>query len=150
MIRPLGSRVAAALLTLALGACAFEPGSPASRLADAMRRWDEAGLRSYELTLNRICFCPQANVPVRVRVEDGIVVSRTVVATGAPIQDNFAPWYPDVPGLFVEVQKAYAQADDVRVRFDAETGIPLSIEVDYSRRAIDDEVRWTTEGLQPL
>ncbi|MBX3147675.1 MAG: hypothetical protein KF785_12995 [Gemmatimonadales bacterium] len=150
MKHSLGTRVTLALLTLALGACAFEPGSPASRLADAMRRWDEAGLRSYELTVNRVCFCPQANIPVRVRVEDGLVVSRTVVATGAPIQDDLAPWYPDVPGLFVEIQRAYAQADDVRVRFDGETGVPISLEVDYSRQAIDDEVRWTTEGLKPL
>ncbi len=150
MIRSLRTRLAVSLLAVLLGGCAFEPGSPAGRLADAMHRWEQAGIRSYELTVTMACFCPHADIPIRVRVENGTVVSRTNAATGTPISDHLASRYPDVPGLFTEIQRAYAQADDVTVRFDPDTGIPTSIEVDHSRRAVDDEVRWTTSELNRL
>lgn len=146
----LRTRLAAPLLALLVGACAFEPGSPAGRLADAMHRWEQAGIQNYELTVIRTCFCPHANLPVRVRVENGTVVSRTAAATGVPISEDLASRYPDVPGLFNEIQRAYAEADDVTVRFDQDTGVPITIDVDHSRQAIDDEVRWTTEGLHRL
>ncbi len=143
--------IALGVVLALLGGCVFEPGSPASRLADAMQRWDRAGIRDYEVTVSVMCFCGfPAGSPVRVRVEDGVVVSRTFVDSGDPVPAQFAARFPDVPGLFVEVQKAYVEADEVEVRFDSALGFPTVIDVDRTRNAIDDEVRWTTEGLQRL
>jgi len=141
-------RLLIALLVLtACGGDGFLAGTRfAFDLRTARARWENSGIDSYEITVRRICFCLLTD-PVRIVVEDGVVVSRTVMTTGQPLATGQAEYYPDVPGLFAIVDEAMAEADDVDTAFDATYGFPSLINVDWAADYVDDEVTYRTEGF---
>ncbi len=142
--------LAAGLLVLA--ACG--DGNPVGTqlilsLRAAHARWQSSGIDSYEITVRRACFCGFID-PVRVRVVDGAIVSRTVVATGEPVPASYAELIPDVRGLFAIVEEAAIDADDLDTRFDPVYGFPAEIAIDWDEVAVDDEVVYVAEGFTPL
>lgn len=143
-------RTSLAIVLLALTACGDGlPSAPLFVRRAALERWQHSGIDSYELTVQRICYCLSTE-PVRVRVENGVVVSRTFVSTGQPVPSSYASLYPDVPGLFAIVEEAARDADDLETRFDATYGFPTEISIDWEERAVDDEVTYRTEAFTIL
>jgi hypothetical protein len=57
---------------------------------------------------------------------------------------------PTIDALFARLAKAMQKADDVDARYDAETGVPTSINVDWMTNAIDDEIGYSATELVPL
>lgn len=142
--------LAAALLLL--GACG--DGDPVGTgfvlsLRAAQARWESSGIESYEITVRRLCFCGFVE-PVRVRVVDGTIVSRTVVPSGEPVPLDYAGYIPDVPGLFAIVEEAAVAADELEASFDAVYGFPTEISIDGDEIAVDDEIVFLTEALTPI
>ena len=142
-------RTSLTIALLALAACG--DGLPVSTgfvlsLRAAQERWQSSAIDSYELTVRRICYCLSVDA-VRVTVENGVVVSRTFAATGAPVPSTYADLYPDVPGLFAIVEEAARSADDVDTRFDATYGFPAEISIDWDEVAVDDEISYRTESF---
>lgn len=140
-------RTSLTIALLALAACG--DGLPVSThfvltLRAAHHRWQASGIDSYELIVRRICYCLSVD-PVRVRVVNGVVVSRTFVSTGDPVPSAYAELYPDVPGLFAIVEEAARDADDLDTRFDATYGFPAEIAIDWNATMVDDEVTYRTE-----
>lgn len=119
---------------------------PIASLRAARARWESAGINSYEMTVRRLCFCVLTD-PVRIVVEDGVVISRTVMTTGQPLATREAEYYPDVPGLFAIVEEAIREADDFDSAFDATYGFPTLISVDWAADYVDDEIVYRTEGF---
>jgi hypothetical protein len=115
-------------------------------LAAARARWAGAGVDSYQITVRRHCFCGFVD-PVRVTVEDGVIVSRTVVTTGDPVPALLAEYFPDIPGLFTIVEEAAADADDFETEFDATYGFPAVISIDWAESYVDDEVVYRTDAF---
>jgi hypothetical protein len=115
-------------------------------LRAARARWERSAIDSYEITVRRLCFCGFVE-PVRVKVENGVVVSRTVAATGDPLPPTYAPYYPDVPGLFAIVEEAASDADDLDTSFDASYGFPAEISIDWDEMTVDDEIVYRTEAF---
>lgn len=141
-------RLTAVLATAALAAgCATDPN--AGNLDRARAAWLAHGPASYEITVQRYCFCASVD-PVRIRVKHGLVVSRTVTTTGAPLAAELADLYPAVPGLFDLVEDAYRRAYKVGVTFNAEFGYPENTVIDYIGNAIDDELTVRAFGLDPI
>ena len=138
--------LAAALL--ALTACGGDGFLSSTRFVASLRaaraRWESRGIDSYELTVRRLCFCGFVE-PVRVKVVDGVIVSRTVVPTGEPVLEVYASSYPDVPGLFAIVEQASLDADEFDTDFDADYGYPTEISIDWIENAVDDEVVYLAE-----
>lgn len=118
-------------------------------LRAARARWEGSGIGSYEMTVRRVCFCGFVD-PVRIKVENGVVVSRTVASTGQPLPATYADLYPDVPGLFAIVEQAATDADDFDTTFDATYGFPAEISIDWERGMADDEVAYRTEAFTIL
>src|SRR5688500_8352907 len=135
---------------LVLTACGGDGFLASTRFAFDLRSAraprESAGVDSYEMTVRRLCFCVLTG-PVRIVVEDGVVVSRMVMTTGQPLATGQAEYYPDVPGLFAIVDEAMAEADDVDTAFDATYGFPSLINVDWAADHVDDEVTYRTEGF---
>lgn len=119
---------------------------PITSLRAARARWESAAVDSYEMTVQRLCFCGLTD-PVRIGVEDGVVISRTVVTTGQPLATREAEYYPDVPGLFAIVEAAIKDADDFDVAFDATYGFPALISIDWAADYVDDEIVYRIEGF---
>jgi hypothetical protein len=115
--------LAAALLVLTACGDGFLAGTRfVTSLRAARARWASSGIDSYELTVRRLCFCGFVE-PVRVKVVDGAIVSRTIVSTGEPVPAMYASAYPDVPGLFAIVEEAANEADDLITNSMRATGI---------------------------
>lgn len=115
-------------------------------LRAARARWESAGVDSYQLIVRRLCFCGFVE-PVRVTVENGAIVSRTIVATGDPLPASLAEDYPDVPGLFAIVEEAAQDADDFETEFDPSYGFPALISIDWAANYVDDEIVYRTESF---
>lgn len=139
--------LAAALL--GLSACGGDGLFTSTRLVHNVRaaraRWESSGISSYAMTVRRLCFCGFVE-PVRVTVDDGVVVSRIVVSTGDPVPASLVQYYPDVPGLFAIIEHAGANgADGLRFEFHPSYGFPTAINVDWAENTADDEVSYRTE-----
>lgn len=104
-------------------------------------RWEAVGLETYVYDVQRSCFCPvEAVGPVRVRVENGAIVSRTYPQTGDTVRTAFADVFPTIDGLFDVLERAIEQdAADIQVTWDPDTGVPLSFFIDYIANAVDEE-----------
>ena len=140
-------RTSLAMALLALAACGDGlPLAPQFVLRAAHERWQRSGIDSYELTVRRICYCLSVDA-VRVKVENGVVVSRTFAGTGDPVPTTYASLYPDVPGLFAIVEEAARDADDLDTRFDPTYGFPVEISIDWYEVAVDDEISYRTESF---
>lgn len=116
----------------------------------AWNRWQEQALGSYTYTLTVGCFCP-ALLGVEVVVRDGEVVR----LDGKPYDPaatvpGFDGRPPTVDHLFDVLAQDQQSADEVTTRYDEVTGVPISIEVDHMANAIDDEISYRVERLQPL
>jgi hypothetical protein len=140
--------LAAALLVLT--ACGGDGFLASTRFVTSLRaaraRWASSGIESYELTVRHLCFCGFVE-PVRVKVVDGTIVSRTVVSTGEPVPAVYSSYYPDVPGLFAIVEEAANDADELDAAFDPSYGYPAEISIDWIENAVDDEEAYLAETL---
>ena len=142
-------RTSLAIASLALAACGDGlPVSPRFLLTfrAARERWQSRGIASYELTIRRLCYCGLVD-PVRVRVVDAVIVSRTVVPTGEPVPAVYERYFPDVPGLFAIVEQAMVDADELDAKYDPVYGFPSEINIDWIENAIDDEVTYSAEAF---
>jgi hypothetical protein len=123
---------------LALASCDDDPVSPFG-LFVAKAQWERANIDSYGMTVLVSCEC-LVTFPVRVTVSGGVIVSRVNALTGEPVVETAAASFPDVAGLFAILDKASAEADDVRVEYDARYGFPTVISIDWLEEHVDDEV----------
>lgn len=129
-----------ALVVLGVGGCGLTgPDRSLDQFNEAKSLWDRTNPANYAVTVQRLCFCASVE-PVRIVVQNRLVISRTVVSTGAPLPGNFNGLYPDIPGLFATIKDAYTQADAITVSFDRQYGFPSDATIDYIKNAIDDEL----------
>jgi len=140
-------------LLAALGGCSNPIGPSAEgELQMAKAQWDQIGMTSYTFELRRACYCGYADAGYRVRV---VVANGTAIdAYNTDLEATLTPAHlatmPTIEGLFTIIRNAIDQsADRIRVRYDAQTGVPLSINIDYRRNAIDDELSIAVYSLDP-
>jgi hypothetical protein len=126
-----------------------------SQQADLLRaqsRWERSRSGDYVYQTATMCFCMQEYVaPVDVTVIDGEVAS-VVYATDAFTGDVPEPQrFTSVEGLFAFVQDAIdREAVSINVTYDAQTGYPTSVFVDYDARMADEEHGFTATNVRPL
>jgi len=113
-----------------------------TELERAEAKWDRFGPDSYVYAIRRICYClVEESGPVRVRVESGVAVEWTYVATGNPLPETARPRFPSVDGLFDILHEAYAEnAHDVHVSYDPALGYPTDFAIDYEEQVADEEL----------
>lgn len=120
-----------------------------AELQESRGRWQREGASDYELTLQRICFCPhELTQPVVVGVRNGRIVTVRVAATGRPVDPEYVAVYPDVAGLFWIVEDAIdGDAASIDVEYDPQRGFPTRVDLDYDRSAYDDEMLFAVHGF---
>jgi hypothetical protein len=130
------------LLAAGLTACSDDPATPKTdEHATAKQRWQQAGVREYDLTQWRDCFCMLGGREVLLRVRANGLSSATLVEEGRDLSAAELQWYCTVDSLFSFVEQARAAAPaSLIVEYDALLGYPLRISVDYSTQIADDEI----------
>jgi hypothetical protein len=124
-----------------------------TELERAEARWERSGPESYVYAVQRICYClVEETGPVRVRVEDGLAVEWTYVASGNPLPETARPRFPTVDGLFAILREAYGEdAHDIVVSYDQDLGYPTEFSIDYEEQVADEELGMrVTEAPVPI
>ncbi len=116
----------------------------------AWERWKQQGLTDYTYRLTVGCFCP-ALMGVPVAVKDSSVTEVDGKRYDADRSvTGFANTQPTIDGLFVELGQALEDADDVTVKYDKTTGVPSSVAIDWIKNAVDDEMSYSADGVEPV
>jgi hypothetical protein len=136
--------VVPAMLAAFAGGCADQgprTGTLEGEIAANRALWEATRPASYTYDLEHVCFCGvEGRGPVRVVVQNGVVVARTYVDTGESVQASFVEVFPSVDGLFDVLSDAVRRrAYDVRVTWGSGTGLPLDFFIDYSANIADEE-----------
>lgn len=133
------------LLALALlaGACSggpFDASGARAELRAARAVWQREGAADYAYTVGRACYCGhEVAGPVRVEVRGGRTVSVQPLG-GMSVRQGAFDGLDTVEELFAAVEDAI-EADPYRLAasYDPGRGHPLTLAVDYDRRAADEE-----------
>ena len=142
------------LITLVFMLAACSIGG--SEFARNQQKWNDANIRHYRFQLTVGCFCPFGDqMPLTVEVLNGKVVSITAkdgstVIQGDPSYETFAR-YATIDNLFTELKADLGgKADQVTVTYDATYGFPSTINIDFIKNAVDDELYLSTTGFEKL
>ena len=122
---------------------------PPAGLDQARARWAQAGVRSYDLLYERICFCaPVSRGPFAVSVRDGAVVAaRHTTLPDSTVNEASRMRVED---LFSVFGAAYdARAYSVRVTYEPRYGYPLQLYVDGDAQIADEETGYRVLRFDP-
>jgi major membrane immunogen (membrane-anchored lipoprotein) len=157
-----GSTISKRLSFLILASVLFTlliPVSCASSVPEELttseKLWKDRGLRNYDFTLERQCFCPEDwRGPVDVQVRDGAAISVTYVSTNEPVTDGKFDNADTIDKLFTILENAYTgkgdfeqKADTINVSYNAQMGYPTTFFIDVSQTIADEEQGYTVTNL---
>lgn len=93
----------------------------------------------YVYTLLRSCECPPMGArPVRITVDGPSVVARVYEDSSKPVPEHLEELFPSVEGLFDIARRALADGQDLTVRYDHHSGVPVEVWVEPGVGAGDD------------
>ncbi len=136
--------LSAFLLVGALAAgCDSGADSPQqSQLDSALETWNVQGPAEYSFTWQQLCECTaETTQPIRITVVNDAITEAVYVATQQPVSADVRSHLLTVDGVFAELADAIANgADNVTVEYDPNSGVPLSVAVDYDLGVADEEL----------
>lgn len=101
--------------------------------------WESQNISSYHMKQSISCFCINEG-PYRVAVKDDTLYSAVNSYTNEPVDAKNLNLYT-VDELFDLIDHAKAHhAEVLKVEFDGVFHFPKKIDIDFSRRAVDDEL----------
>jgi hypothetical protein len=141
------------VLACAVGvaACSSPFGPDEARALTAARaRWDGRPFADYTFDARHGCFCPPEHIgPVRITVQQGAIVSVTLLETGEALDP--ANWFT-IDQLFdrIPVLAKEDGVDDVAVEYDATLGFPTSVRVRFEKGTQDAGSHYTVSAVGPV
>jgi hypothetical protein len=138
------------LFTMLLSAC-LPPANP--ELGRNREKWRAASISHYRFSLFVGCFCPfTQRMPLTIEVREGRVVSMTY-SDGAAVPDADRPMYAQyetIDALFSFVRDAISRADEIHIAYDPDHGFPSSVQIDFIKNAMDDELALNVQSFETL
>ena len=148
--KQLSHALIAAVCLAAVSSFVFaRPDDAAKRLTENRRKWSSKAVKNYHYDFQRICFCvPAYTKPVKITVRDGVAAQIAHAETGEAVDKARFEIYYTVDQLFDYIQAAIdKKAYSINAVYDEEMGYPTSVEIDFIKNAIDDEMRFKTGNL---
>ena len=144
-----------ALILLTLFGAVSCASSVPQELTASEKLWKDQGLRNYDFTLERQCFCPEDwRGPVNIQVRNGVTVSITYVSSGAAVTEGKFDNADTIDKLFTMLKNAYAgkgdfeqKADTINVTYNTQMGYPTIFFIDVSQIMADEEQGYTVTNL---
>jgi hypothetical protein len=134
-----------------VAACSSPFGPDEARaLAAARARWEGRAFVDYTFDARHDCFCaPEQVGPVRITVQQGAIVSVTLLQTGEAVDP--ASWFT-IDQLFDRIPLVAKEdgVDDVTVEYDATFGFPTSVEVRFEKGILDAGSNYTVSAVAPV
>ncbi len=138
-------------IALVLSACSLGGKSEIQR---NQQKWQDAGISHYRYNLFVGCFCVfNEDMPLAIEVQDGKVVSmkyqsgKEVEASNHELFDRYAT----IDLIFSELEADInGKADEVTVTYDPTYGFPAKVNIDFIKKAVDDEVALTVSNFEKL
>lgn len=115
-------------------------------VAEARELWQALGVTSYEMLIDRSCFCPTAG-KMRVTVEDGVVTAAAFTDAGRT-EPIILEHVSTIDSLLDAVTSTVKDFDQVTVELAVKDGVPVRGSADAAM-AIDEEIRWTIIEFTP-
>ncbi len=145
----------AAFMTFALLGVTSCTSSIPQELAASEKLWKDHGLKNYDFTLLRQCFCPEDwRGPVNIQVRNGNATSVTYVSSGAVVTEGKFNNADTIDKLFTILKNAYAgkgdfaqKADTINVTYDTQMGYPKDFFIDVSQTIADEEQGYTVTNF---
>ncbi len=138
------------LVVFLLSGCGLLPNS---ELASGRDRWQKAGISHYRYNLTVGCFCAfSQRMPLTIEVANGVVQSMAY-SDGTPVPADQAAWftrYSTIEALFDYTGEALKTADEIKVQYDPTYGFPSSVQIDFIKQVMDDELGLTVANFQPM
>ena len=141
-----------AFLVVAASAAACSDLGPQDELLQNVRnaraQWNATRLDPYTYGLYRICDCTAEMAgPVTVLVQ-GIDAVGWTYQDGSAVPVSLRSSFPSVDGLLDLIEDAIrAGAWDVTVQYDAATGVPIQLRIDYDQFDFEDEVSYRVVAM---
>lgn len=144
-----------AFMILPLLAAVSCTSSAPQELTNNEKLWKDQGLRNYDFTLQRDCFCPEDwRGPVNIQVRNGAAVSVTYVSNGAAVTEGKFDKADTVDKLFTILKNAYdgkgdfeQKAETINLTYHAQMGYPTTFYIDVSQTIADEEQGYTVTNL---
>lgn len=128
----------------------------------ALENWQSEKSSNYEFQFSKGCFCPAlGKVLIEVRADTVYQVlvpgTREIVyvqideQTQIPALEYMPDYFHTISELFDVIKDARNQnAAKITTDFDPNLGYPLSIDIDYIKNAVDDEVSYLISDYKEL
>ncbi len=135
------------MLFVLLSACLPVDSHNQRQLDAAHDKWDADAPSHYRYVEDEWAFAP-FDGPVRIEVQDGVIVSALIVETDQPAPESRAL---TIEALFDKVQAELdGHPDDIAIEYDPDLGFPASVDVDPIENAMDDEHGFTAGQFETL
>ncbi len=117
------------------------------------QKWQAQNINHYRMQVHVSCFCAfMDKMPITVEVQNGVATS-ILDANGQPLvgqEDEWLKNYFTVTDLFAFAKTVTNEAEEVTIEYDPTYGFPSSINVDYIKLAMDDEISITVQNFEVL
>lgn len=130
------------------------------QLSENLQKWQQTGIRDYELTISKSCYCPLEDVlPIRFKIASNIVTDSHYDCSNRHFiqpeptcnQPPEARLNQTIEGLFELIRAAIQRkADSIDIEYDPVYGYPVSIGIDYVQRISDEEIGYQMSGFKPV
>jgi len=136
---------------LALTSCEPRLDVPAGH-NEAQARWEQQRPSDYSFQFQRLCECTYDYMrEVRITVSNEEIVDIAFVDDQSQVPREMWNDFNTIGGLFQAIEGAASEnAYEIRVTYDADTGYPQNIFIDYDERIADDERIWQISDLQDM
>ena len=142
--------LSATLVAIVLAGCSYVANTEQS---NARARWQSSRISHYSYKLRVGCFCAfTERMPLSIEVKDGKVVSMTY-RDGAPVsaeQQQIFAQYQTIDALFDFTSQTIGKADEIKTGYDPTYGFPATVQIDFIKQAVDDELGLSVTDFQPL
>lgn len=105
------------------------------------RKWQQSGIKNYFYTFQRSCFCTrETTYEVLTHVRNDHVINSQFKDSGLPLPNGLSLNILSINDLFTTIETALDKhVAVVKVKYNNETGQPISIYIDGKTGRIDDE-----------
>jgi hypothetical protein len=117
------------------------------------QKWQTSDVTHYQYDLSVVCFCAfSQRMPLTIEIQDKKVISM-VYNDGTILSDSekeIFKQYRSIDAIFDFTQESMNKADEIHVEYDPDYGFPKSVQIDFVKNAVDDELGLIVQNFKPF